>query len=242
MLGALAVAAVSAQADMKIVAKTTVSTRRGPQVETIIFFLKGSMVRVDDKDVTEITDSKTGKSIFINNTRKAYIIQTTSDQQKAIQKSIKNQHMQLTAHISSTGKHKTIAGHSATEYVGNLTVSGDYPEMQGSKAKAVIQLDEWTTPAKGVAVLQSDMFGTVGTLLKSLAGNGAMQQVTKELGKVKGVPLNIDVELTMTVFTAGGGAPQSTKHSYVTEAQFVTDTTLPASIFGIPKGYSKMGK
>jgi len=234
----LALTAVAAQADLKIVSKSTVTTRRGPQVVSVITFLKGPLIRIDNLDVSEITDSRTHKTTFINKTRKIYTIASQSQQVSNVAKNIKSQHMKITAHINPTGKSKMIAGRKASQYVGDLVVSGDYPKNPGSTAKAVIHLDEWTMQGKGISVSQSDMLGTVGTLLRSLAGVGTMSKVTQELAKVKGIPLNIDVELTLTIYAASGGAPDTQKHSYVTEAQVVKEEPLPASAFQVPKGYT----
>ena len=237
LVGAMALLAVAAQADIKIVAKTTVSTRRGPTVVTVTTFYKGSKVRIDIRDTTEITDSKTHKTILINRSLKNYVITSSTQEIKAAAASVKNQHMKITASIKPTGKHKMIVGRSASQYVGDLVVSGDFPKMPGSKAKADVHLDEWTTAARGVTVAQSDMLGTVGLLLRGLAGVGGMQKVTRELSKIKGIPLNINVEADVTIYSASGGAPQSQKHTFVTEAQFVNEGTFPASAFEVPKGF-----
>ena len=234
----LALSAIAAHADLKIVSKSTVTTQRGPQVITIITYIKGPLIRIDNFDVTEITNSRTHKSTFINRTRKIYTVAGQNEATATANKSIKSQHMKITAHIKPTGKTKKIAGKNASQYVGDLVVTGDYPKNPGSTAKALIHLDEWTLQgAKGVSVSQSDMLGTVGNLLHSLAGVSTMNKVTQELQKIKGVPLNIDVELTLTIFNPSGGAPETQKHSYVTEAQFVKDSTLPADAFEVPKGY-----
>jgi hypothetical protein len=238
LICAMAFAAVAAQADLKIVSKTTVSTKRGPVVVSIISFFKGSMIRVDDRDVSEITDSRTHKTTFINHTKRIYTVVSETQTSKTVAASIKSQHMKISAHIRPTGKKKMIVGKNASEYLGDLTISGDFPQQPGSTARAIIHLDEWTIPAAGISISQSAMLGTVGTLLQSLNNVGNMKQVTTELAKVKGIPLNINVSAVMTITTAGGGAPQTQNHTYVTEAQVVNEGPLPASAFAIPKGYT----
>ena len=241
---AMALAVVAAHADYKVVSKTTISTPRGPQVVTVITFFKGSKVRIDTRgqsgELSEISDSRTHKTIFINHTNKRYMLVDNSATMKQVAASIRNQHMKITAHIKASGKHKMIAGHNAAEYVGTLNVNGDFPERPGMVAKGVVQIDEWTMPGKGISVSQDQMFGSVGNLLHSLAGVGGMSQVTKELSKIKGIPLNVNVVATVTLSTASGGSPQTEKHTFSTEAQFVNELPLPNSAFAVPKDYQQV--
>lgn len=234
---AMVLGAVLAQADLKVVSKVTISTLQGPQIVTVVSFFKGSKVRIDNGDVRKISDSKTHKTILINMKKQIYMEPDTALALKDVAASIKKQRMKITAHVSPTGKRKMIAGRSAQQYVGDLTVSGDYPKVPGSRGEAKFKIDEWTTSAPGVNVSQSEMMGTVSELLHSLAGMGGMEQVTRELGKIKGVPLNTTMDGTMTIIAANGGAPQSQKHTYVTEAVTVNEGPLPASVFEIPKGF-----
>ncbi len=238
--GVLALSVAIAQADLKIVSQTTVNTKRGPKTVSIITFMKGSKIRVDNLDVSQITDSRTGQNIYINNSRQIYTTTTNAQIAKLTAESIKNEHMKVSAKIRPTGKTKMIAGKMATQYVGDVTLTGNYPKIPGSTATAVIHLDEWTIQSAGITVGQGDMLGQVGLIVRSVAGTSGMGKVTAELSKAKGIPLNIDVNVDVKITTAGGGAPQTQHHSYVTEAQFVRDGALPDSLFSIPKGYKEV--
>jgi hypothetical protein len=241
LLCLLAVCSAFASADLKLVSKVTAIGRRGPQVVTVVSYFKGSMVRIDNASVTKISDSRTHKTILINNKRKVYAIANQQEAIKNVAASLKKENIKITAHIKPTGKTRMIAGKSAHQYVGDLTVTGTFPQQQGSTAKVTFSINEWTTSVKGVSVSQTEMMGTIADLLRSLNSVKGMQKVTAELSKIKGIPLTTHLDGNFTIFAAGGGAPQSRKITYDTEAQFATEESLPMSLFQVPAGYKQEG-
>jgi hypothetical protein len=238
---ALVLGALTASADMKMVSKVTIETPRGPKVVTVVTFIKGHLMRIDTGDIRKISDSRTHKIVMMNTLKRNYFIPDTAVIHRASAQDIKSQNMKIKAQVQPTGKRKTIAGRSATQYVGELLVTGDYSTIPGAKAEARFKIDQWTTEAKGVQVSQSEMMGTVGDLLRSVSGVAGMQDVTRELSKIKGVPLNSTLSGTLTLSSSSGGAPRKQNISFTTEAMTVNESTLPASIFKIPAGYVQVG-
>jgi hypothetical protein len=232
-----AVCTAAAHADLKLVSSVSVTGKRGTQTVSAVSYFKGSMVRIDNGPITRITDSKTHKTILINFPKKAYVIPDDAATMKAAAGSIKQQGLKLSAHIKPTGKSKKIAGRIAHQYVGDLTASGKFPSQPGSVANVTFSIDEWTTDVSGVKASQADMMGTISDIIHTLAGVNGMEQVTRELSKIKGVPLVSKLVGKFTLTTIGGGAPKVRNISYDIEATTATEESLPMSIFQVPKGF-----
>jgi len=241
LLCILAASVATAHADLKVVSNVVVTGKRGPKMITAISYFKGSLVRIDNGPISRISDSKTHKTILMNNEKKVFGIANSAEAMKKAAASIKEQGMKFTAHIKPTGKTKMIAGRMARQYVGDLTAKGKYPPIPGSTATVTFQIDEWTTTASGVTAGQGEMMGTISELIHTLGGMEGMKQATQELSKIKGIPLVSKLTGSVTIFASSGGAPKTRPLSYDTEAIAATEGTLPMSLFQVPKGYKQEG-
>ena len=240
VLAALSITAI-AGADAKVVAHMHVDSDGTTQPDqTITTYYKGSMIRSDAANTITIIDTKSGMTTIIHPGDKAYTQYNVSQLSNSMPM-FSDMTIKAKASVQATGLHRDIAGKDAAKFIADIDIVMTPKKDSSISQHTTMHLVRWTTAAVPVDIPPADLakFSAQQAVFLSLPG---MEEVTRELSKIVGLPLSSD----MTINTEIVGAPDKqlpppSKQEISTDVDSISQDPLDDSLFHIPPGYQKVG-
>ncbi len=245
VLCASAILASTAQADVKMVSRMTMTSSMGASQQqppqTITAYFRQGMMRSDVGPTSTIMNAKSHQTLILDHNSKSYSQLNMMGGQAAMLKGMK---MSISGGIKPTSQKKTIAGKLAHEYVGDFVMKMSMPQMQGQSQTMKMHIEQWATTEVPAALSPSEMMGVMSNMFQGLSGMGGMDTLVKEMGKVKGFPLDNKTTMTMTFAMPPGqqrpqGMPPSFTFSIQNTILSLKVAPVDAGLFKIPAGYKK---
>jgi hypothetical protein len=226
--GCIVLFGASAQADVKIVSHVngTSMGRTQPQ-KSITTWYKSDLMRIDTPDMTTIFDAKSGKAITIDHKRKLY-----SEVADAVNP-MTGVKVDATATVSPTTEVLVIAGKNAHKNLVDLNVTMNMDG--GFSPKINVHMDLWTTEDLKTAYSPAHLMRVFAPMLKNVLDPAKVQELSAELSKIKGFPLNNK----MTVNSGQSSGPMMELETVVDS---ISEDPLGDDIFQIPADYKKSEK
>lgn len=245
VLCASAILATNAQADVKMVSRMTMTSSMGASQQqppqTITAYFRQGMMRSDVGTTSTIMNAKTHQTLILDHDTKTYSQLNMLGPQA---KTLKGMKMSITGGVKPTSEKKTIAGKVAHKYVGDFVMTMSMPQMQGQNQTMKMHIEQWATTDVPAALSPSEMMGVMSNMFQGLSGMGGMDKLIKEMGKVKGFPLDNKTTMTMSFAMPPGqqrpqGMPSTFSFSIQNTILSLKVAPVDAGLFKIPGGYKK---
>jgi hypothetical protein len=183
----LAVTAVAASsfADLKAVVQMQISMNgdfRPMEYSTVYY--KGNLIRIDSKNKSMISNSKTHKMIILDHLKRTYSVEDT-DLAGEASDTMKMFSPKLTAKVTPTGEQKTILGFPASKYLVDMDIEMSQPQA-AQKVHMKGHMETWTVSGLPVGDVGADFLGGDSDILSSLFAMGGMTKAKGEFSKIKG--------------------------------------------------------
>lgn len=244
VLCSFAIFSATALADVKIVSRMiSTSSMGGAQMpQTVTTYYHQGLMRSDFGNESTIINGKTHTTLLINHATKTYSqLSFTGSPQASMMKNMK---MSVKGSIKPTTQKKTIAGKPARKYVGDFVITMAIPQMGGQRQTMKMHMEQWATTSIAAALSPSQIMGAMGNMLQGIGGAGSFSSMAKELGKIKGLPLDNKMSMTMVLAMPPGqqrppGMPSTMSFGFENHVISVKETSLSPSLFKVPAGYKK---
>ncbi|MEA2553797.1 MAG: hypothetical protein QOJ65_1973 [Fimbriimonadaceae bacterium] len=249
---AFLVLAGAAVADVKVVSLLRapgLAGIGGPQ-QTITTYYKGGLVRTDAQGRTTILDTRKHTTTIIDHTSRTYSVLDTASMAKLQKETMKGMQVKVSGHVSPTKDQKSIQKKAARKYVAdlNLVVSG--PQLKGPqgpmKMNVKVHMDQWATTAVKANVSPDQAAGMLGQVLRGFTAIGGVGDLKREMGKIRGLPLDNQTKVTISMVPLKGKAPAGAGASQTMSVEIATQSVSEApinpSVFKVPAGYTKTAK
>lgn len=248
-----------ARADIKIEYATQLTIPKegkDPEMSTGRFTLlcKGNKIRLESGDHVTISDLETGITYFFDKTDSTYrktVRPKTSDTSKPsllpMSLDVKG-NLRPGADTSKLGKYsiQRSSGQLNLTLRGKAPATGDAKDAPTLPMKLALNFKSCKTFTTGAEVQKTGLLGILthltdgmepplGTMLGALLWKNP--KVQTELGRVQGIPLTLQLELTPEKGTPQLLPAQQTL-SYALQAGAISEATLPDTLFEVPAGRS----
>ena len=250
--GAVAICLL-AQADVKTTSRISISFSMAPAkpIEMdMTSYYKNGIMRIDQADGNSyIMDSKKKTTYVVNRKDKTYSEMSMDALANGGGDMMKSMHLVMTGHLSPTNQRTTLAGKSARKYNIDLKISANIPSQNGQPSMGTMDGTMtggfWTTTALHEHYSSEEMMGAYTQFFQGLSMfGGNNKKVLDEFTKIKGFPLSIDMTMKMNIKLNKGtpvptGMPNGITMTMKNDVKTIQETTLDASLFQIPAGYTK---
>lgn len=257
--GAVAVGALlftgmaSARADVKLVAKQTVSgglLPQGASDSTVTTYYKGDKVRTEAGPFVTIYDCAGDKFYTLDPAKKTYTLSSLKAAQQRGAEASRFANFKTNVNLKPGGKTRTIAGKRTTNYIWDANISitptketlKNAPKAdRNASFRLTMSGETWAT--EGIKVSASCQRLNEAAMMGGAGSVAGLRPLVQKLGSIKGVTLLSD--MTQNVIPSGvsgsdGKQARPIKMEVSSRVTSISEAPLPASLFSVPAGYKKV--
>lgn len=231
-----------ALADTKIVATMTMTGDGAPSPQTTTSYFKGDKLRIESPQGTYILDGATGKTLMLNDKEKTYVEFTIGEMLPGMDSVMKSLTVKAKAFVKTPNEQKTIAGQKANKFIAQISMEATSSMMPGMTQNTVMNISGWTTAEIPNGLSPDQMSKVMAQMLSGLIPPGDIKPILAEMSKIKGLPLDQDTTIRMTMKVPNPGNKKKPQEHTMemgirVAAESVTELELDEALFKVPEGY-----